>query len=214
MSSQNDPSKHSASRRGFLKLGAGSLVSTSVGMMAAASPAEAQAGTSPSFPHAFNHIGLNVSDLDAAVQWYQDFLGANVLIPPFEIVAGEGEPGQRFAMLAGPTFKSTRVAYLTFGNGIGLEIFQFSEPATAEPTEVDNSPLGNYWRSGVWHFSITDPDIDGFISRVEASGGSRISDTVETPPGSGYKLAFVRDPFGILFEVMTVSFDQGLSNLV
>ena len=202
-------------RRNFLKLGTASIASASVGSMAAVSPASAQSNPSKTaFPHAFNHIGLNVSDLNAAVQWYQDFLGANVLIPAFEIVAGEGEAGQRFAMLAGPTFKSTRVAYLTFGNGVGLEIFQFADPETNPPTEVDDPQLGNYWRSGMWHFSITDPDIDGFIARVEASGGRRISKTVETPPGSGYKLAFVKDPFGILFEVMTVSFEQGLSNLV
>ena len=170
--------------------------------------------TAPSpYPRAFNHVGINVQDVDAAVAWYQQVFGFEVIIPPFDIVAGEGEPGQRFARLAGSSFGKTRVAYLTTGNGIGIEMFEFTDPQTGDFPEND-SPLGEYWRPGLWHFAITSPDVDAFIAEVEAAGGSRATETVETPPGSGYKLVYAKDPFGNVFEVMSVSFEHGLSNLV
>lgn len=165
-------------------------------------------------PRPINHVAVNVPDLDRAVAWYREVFGFEVLIPAFEIVAGQGEPGQRFAGLAGPSFHSTRIAYLTTANGVGLELFQFTAPPTGPVSDDGTSPLGEFWRPGPWHFSITDPDVDGLIERVVAAGGARVTHTVETPAGSGYRLAFCADPFGNRIEIMAASFEHGLSNLV
>ena len=73
--------------------------------------------------HAINHIGINVPDLDAAVAWYTSVLGFQVIRPPFEVAAGQGEGGQRFAHINGPKFGRCRVAYLTANNGICFEMF-------------------------------------------------------------------------------------------
>jgi catechol 2,3-dioxygenase-like lactoylglutathione lyase family enzyme len=34
------------------------------------------------YPRAFSHIGITVTDLDKAVAWYQEILGACVLMKP------------------------------------------------------------------------------------------------------------------------------------
>ena len=166
------------------------------------------------FPRTINHIGLNVTKLEEAAEWYQRIFGWRTLVPPFEITAGEGEPGERFAMLAGQSFKKTRLCYMTTGNGVGIELFEFEQPATPPATQPDNSPLGEYWRFGLWHFCVTDPDVDGLIDTIVANGGSRASQTVETPPDSGYRLGYAQDPFGNVIEIMSVNFENGLSNLV
>lgn len=153
--------------------------------------------------HLINHIGVNVTDAEAATRWYADVLGFEIVIPPFTIVADEGEPGERFARLAGPGFGSCKIAYLTSMSGMMLEIFQFLEPAT--PALEDP---WSYWRPGVWHLGVTCPDLDVTIERVVRTGGRRQSEVVEAPPGSGYRLVFCLDPWGNPLELMNVNCER------
>lgn len=206
-------------RRRFMTISALAAAGVAGGLVSGR--ASAQDAPTPFFPapstavpRAFNHVGINVTDIERAVAFYEQVIGANILVPPVEIVAGQGEPGERFSGLAGESFGRTQVAYLTTANGVGLELFEFTDPQTEAEPEVQDSLLGRYWKPGVWHISVTVEDVDEFVALVEANGGARASETVETPPGSGYRLAFVADPFGMLIEPMSVSFDQAMSNLL
>lgn len=157
-----------------------------------------------SFPSAvMNHVGFNVTDANAAVQWYNEVLGFEVVIPPFEIVAGEGEPGARFAKLAGPTFGRCRIGYLTSPSGVMIEIFEFIEPQT----KPNDDPWG-YARPGLWHVGLTVPDLRATVARILAAGGSQQTDFFEVPPGSGYELVFCLDPWGNALELMNVNCER------
>lgn len=150
-----------------------------------------------------NHVGFNVTDAEAAVRWYSDVLGFEVVIPPFEIVAKEGEPGQRFSRLAGPSFGRCRIGYLTSPSGVMLEIFEFIEPKTPACEEA-----WNYSRPGLWHVGLTTPDLEATVARIEGAGGKRQTDYFEVPPGSGYKLVFCLDPWGNALELMNVNCER------
>ena len=150
-----------------------------------------------------NHIGINVPDLDAAVAWYASVLGFEVVNPVAEVVAGEGEAGMRFAQMNGPTFRKGRVAYLTTGNGVGFEMFEFLDPRT-ERLKDD----WEFWRPGTWHICITTPDVEGLAATVAAHGGRHRTAVLESSPGSGFKMTFCQDPWGNAIELMSASYDR------
>jgi catechol 2,3-dioxygenase-like lactoylglutathione lyase family enzyme len=150
-----------------------------------------------------NHVGFNVTDADRAARWYADVLGFEIVIPAFEIAAGEGEPGQRFARLAGPSFGRCRIAYLTSPSGVMVEIFEFIDPPT--PPVAD---AWSYWRPGLWHVGLTVPDLEAAVARIEAAGGEQQSDYFEVPAGSGYRLVFCLDPWGNALELMNVNCER------
>ena len=152
---------------------------------------------------AVNHVGLNVPDLDAAVAWYTSVLGFEVLRDPAEIVAGDGEAGERFAWINGPKFGRARVAYLTSGNGVGLEMFEFGQPRT-EPFADD----WEFWRPGIWHICVTAPDVGELATLIAAHGGRQRTDVIASPPGSQFRLTFCQDPWGNPIELMNASYDR------
>lgn len=153
--------------------------------------------------HAVNHIGLNVPDLDAAVAWYAAVLGFQVIHPPVEVVAGEGEGGVRFANMNGPQFGRARVAYLTAGNGVGIEMFEFGDPRT-EPFSND----WEFWRPGIWHLCITASDVAELADRIAAHGGRHRTDIAASPSKSAFRLTFCQDPWGNPIELMNASYDR------
>ena len=167
----------------------------------------------PKCNHAVNHLGVNVPDLDAAAAWYTSVPGFQIIRPAFEIVAGESESGQRFAHINGPKFARCRVAYLAAGNGIGFEMFEFSEPRTERFGDD-----WEFWRPGIWYLCITAPDVAALAEAIAVSGGRHRSAALEAPPGSGLKLTYrqdpwgnpSQDPWGNPIELMNASYDRSV----
>lgn len=77
---------------------------------------------------AINHVGLSVPDLDAAQAWYQEVLGFHPLTPPTEMRADDPGLGPALEAMLGAGVKAFRMAHLTMGNGVGLQVFEFLEP--------------------------------------------------------------------------------------
>jgi len=154
------------------------------------------------YNHVVNHIGINVPDLDAAVAWYAAVLGFQVIRPAADVVAGQGGAGKRFKQLNGPRFAKARVAYLTAGNGVGIEMFEFVEPRTGRFADD-----WEFWRPGIWHLCVTTPDVATLAAEIAAKGGRHRTEVIESPPGSGLSLTFCQDPWGNPIELMNASFD-------
>ncbi len=93
-------------------------------------------------------------------------------------------------------------------NGVGLELFQFIDPPYGKPE--DNF---KYWRAGVFHFAICDPDIEGLVRKIEATGGKARCEICSLFPDRPYRMVYCQDPFGIPFEIYTHSYEQFFSNL-
>ena len=152
-------------------------------------------------PRTFSHIGLSVPDLDAAVKFYSDVMGFYVLMQPSEVVEDDSAIGQMCTDVFGPGWNSLRIAHLSTADGIGIELFEFDGNEAPE----DNF---QYRTHGTFHFAVQDPDVEGLLEKIVAAGGKQRMPVREYFPGEKpYRMVYVEDPFGIIFELYSHSYE-------
>lgn len=166
-----------------------------------ATPESKSAATAPPFLFTpISHIGASVPDIDAAVAWYRDTLGFTVLHEP--ITVDESSPIASIARdIYGPRWQAMRQAHLSAGNNVGLELFQFLTPATAEPSD----DRFDYTRPGFFHLCVVSRDIGALVERVVAAGGQQR--TAIHHPSSRYALCYCADPWGNAIEINDHSYE-------
>jgi len=159
------------------------------------------------YPRAFSHIGLSVTDLDKAVNFYREVMGWYVVMEPSEVVEeNETAIGQMCIDVFGEGWGTFRIAHMVTSDGIGVELFEF--PNSEKP---ENN--FEYWKSGVFHFCIQDPDVEGMIEKIVANGGKQRMPIREYYPNEKpYRMCYVEDPFGIIFEVYSHSYEVTYSS--
>ena len=154
-----------------------------------------------------NHVGLSVTDIDAAADWYVETFGCTVLMAP---IAAE-EDGSYFAEIVAdifaPGFKLMKLAHLATGDGVGIELFEFTNPK-AERRE-DNF---EYWKSGIFHICLTDPNIEALAKRIDETGGRQRSKVWKLFDDKPYKVCYCEDPWGNIVELSSHSYVQTWSN--
>ena len=138
-------------------------------------------------PRTFSHIGLSVPDLEAAVEFYSTVMGFYVLMPPSKIVEDTSAIGQMCTDVFGPGWEHLRIAHLSTGDGIGIELFEFAG---------NHAPDDNFAfrRHGTFHFAIQDPDLEGLLAKIVAAGG-KIHAEEQQVPGMG-SFSLFTDPDG------------------
>ena len=161
------------------------------------------------YPRTINHIAVSVPDLDKAVKWYQEVFGFNVINGPVEIVVDDSPLGVILKDIHGPNLKKMRIVWLSSGNQIGIEIFEYIDPK-AERRTNDNF---EYWKSGFFHICITDPNIEELCKKISESGGKQRSKIWDLVPNKGYKIAFCEDPFGNVIEIYTHGYEQTITSV-
>ena len=138
-------------------------------------------------PKTFSHIGLSVPDLEAAVKFYTEVLGLYTIMEPTDVF--------------GPDWKSLKIAHLATADRVGIEIFEFPENY-APKDNLDHK------RHGTFHFCVQDPDVEGLVEKIVAAGGKQRMPIREYYPGEKpYRMCYVEDPFGIVFEVYSHSYE-------
>jgi catechol 2,3-dioxygenase-like lactoylglutathione lyase family enzyme len=77
---------------------------------------------------AFNHVGVGVGDIHAAIAFYRSAFGCRVLCDAFEV--GADGPGGEEAkdVLGSRPFKRMLIAHLASPGGVGIELFQLIDP--------------------------------------------------------------------------------------
>ena len=153
------------------------------------------------YPRAFSHSGLSVPDLDAAVRFYSETLGFFVIMNPTEVVEDDSEIGRMCTDVFGPGWWRLRIAHLATADRIGIELFEF---------EGNAPPRNNldYRSNGLFHFCIQDPDVEGLAARiVEAGGKQRMPVREYFPDEKPYRMVYVEDPFGIVFEIYSHGYE-------
>lgn len=158
------------------------------------------------YPKAFSHIGITVPDLDAAVRFYQDIMGWYVIMNPTSVEEEhETAIGQMCIDVFGTGWGNFRIAHLATSDKIGIELFEFKQAAEKRP---DFNPF----QSGLFHFSVQDPDIEELVKRiVDAGGKQRMPIRAYYPNAKPFKMCYVEDPFGIVFEIYTHSYEMTYS---
>ncbi|XBS71741.1 VOC family protein [Acerihabitans sp. KWT182] len=128
------------------------------------------------YPRSFSHIGLSVTDLDAAISFYTQVMGWYLIMSPTEISEDDSAIGLMCTDVFGAGWKSLRIAHLSTGDRVGVEIFQFRDAV---------KPGNNfeYWKTGVFHFCVQDPDVEGLAAKIVAAGGKQRMPVREYYPG-------------------------------
>lgn len=152
-------------------------------------------------PRTFSHLGLSVPDLDAAVKFYSEVLGFYIIMPPTELTEDESNIGVMCTDVFGPNWKRLRIAHLATADRIGFELFEF-EGNHAPETNLD------FRAHGMFHFAVQAPDLEDLLERIVAAGGKQRMPVRYYYPGEKpYRMVYVEDPFGIVFELYSHSYE-------
>ena len=159
-------------------------------------------------PRALNHIGLSVPDIHAAFAWYRDVLGCIPVVPP---AAPADNPRSREIGhdLFGERMQGLMMAHMVTANGVGIEMFQFVEPRTRVPQNTFE-----YERAGIFHFSITAPDIRELAEKIEKTGGRILSRVWPFFKNKDTAVVYCQDPWGTVIELSTRSYEQTWSGMI
>jgi catechol 2,3-dioxygenase-like lactoylglutathione lyase family enzyme len=145
-----------------------------------------------------NHVGITVSDIDAAVEWYCSTFNLTVIVPAHDATAQTDGAGRRRDVF-GAGWGHMKLAHLANQDGVGFELFQFVEPPV---TPTDDG--FDYWNIGVSHIAVTVDDLEATIKRITAGGGRARSGIHEVRPG--VRICYCSDPWGTVIELVTASY--------
>lgn len=147
-----------------------------------------------------NHIGVTVGNLDEAIAFYTTVFGLEVLVGA-ETATTRTAGADRRAEVFGAFWGEMRIAHLADGNGTGVELFQFVEPAMVYPDEHFE-----YWRVGLSHLAFTVDDLEETMAALEASGGEVRTGIHEVRPDC--RICYCKDPWGNAVELSTGTYPQ------
>jgi catechol 2,3-dioxygenase-like lactoylglutathione lyase family enzyme len=140
----------------------------------------------------FWHVGINVTDMDASIDFYQRI--------GFEVVQDRevSDPNLARAFLVEGA-NSLRFAHLRLNDSPDealLDLIEWRDPRSSGRSDLD------LVHPGLCRFSILTDDIDAEHRRLAALGVEFLHDpqTVMGPEGAGWRLLFARDPDGTLFH--------------
>ena len=119
------------------------------------------------YPRTFSHIGISVPNLEAAVKFYTEILGWYLIMEPTEVVEDGSAIGEMCTDVFGAGWETFRIAHLSTGDRIGVELFQFKNQTNPE----DNF---EYWKTGVFHFAVQDPNVEELAEKLSRQVGRSV----------------------------------------
>ncbi|QFT91044.1 Glyoxalase/Bleomycin resistance protein/Dioxygenase superfamily protein [Bacillus sp. THAF10] len=153
------------------------------------------------YPRTFSHIGLSVPNLEDAVKFYTEVMGWYVIMEPAEVVEDDSPIGVMCTDVFGEGWGKFRIAHLSTGDKIGVELFEFPN---------NEKPKNNfeYWKTGIFHYCVQDSDIEGLAKKIVEHGGKQRMPIREYYPGDKpFRMVYCEDPFGNLVEIYSHSYE-------
>lgn len=157
-----------------------------------------------SYPRNLSHIGISVPDLEKAVKFYTEVMGWYVIMEP-SVVEEENDTaiGKMCIDVFGTGWKSFKIAHLSTGDRMGVEMFEFNSSKNLKPKHEFNP-----YNTGIFHYCVQDPDIEGLIKKIVDHGGKQRMPIREYYPGEKpYRMVYMEDPFGNIIEIYTHSYE-------
>ena len=152
-------------------------------------------GSLPGLRHV-DHIGLTVPDLDEAVAFFVDVLGA------VEVYRSTRGPDAEFMTVnfEVPADAALELSMLRMAPNLNVELFEWSS-ATRDPAPPRSSDAGGR------HLAFVVDDVDIACDYLRAIEGVRILGEVkevggDSPRVRGNRWAYVVTPFGLLLELV------------
>lgn len=151
----------------------------------------------------FNHVAVSVPDCKAAVAWYSKVFGFELVGNQIHHIARSSRPTDPIFSIYPASLQEVNMAYMSTGNGVGFEVFEFTDPKSFVPQQEGGF---EYYRGGFFHVCVTDSEPAGLAERIVEAGGRRIGTTVH--PVKGVVCLYAADPWGNVVEVPDASFDR------
>ena len=154
------------------------------------------------YPRNFSHIGISVPDIQKAVDFYKNIMNWYVIMKP-TLVKEEKDTAIEIMCIDvfGEGWGEFKIAHLSTGDGIGIEIFEF-------PKNNKSKHEFNPYPTGVFHFSVKDPNIEELTKKIVEAGGKQRMPIREYYPGKKpYKMVYCEDLFGNIIEIYTHSYE-------
>ncbi|MGJ8673963.1 lactoylglutathione lyase family protein [Rubritalea sp.] len=153
------------------------------------------------YPRTLSHIGLSVPDLDAAVRFYQEVMGWYVIMQPTDVIE---DPDTAIGVMCedvfGKGWGSFRIAHMSTGDKMGIELFEFKN--NEKPKDFE------YYKTGTFHFCVQDPNVEELVEKIVQHGGKqRMPIRYYYPGEKPYRMVYVEDPFGVIFEIYSHSYE-------
>jgi catechol 2,3-dioxygenase-like lactoylglutathione lyase family enzyme len=142
-----------------------------------------------------HHVGISVSSLDRAIEFYTQALAMELLSPAFSF------GGPQYEQVMGLGGARGRMCVLR-RDSLQLELFEFAHPTPAR--QNPDYPVADI---GLSHFGVEVTDIDRTYERLH-SAGVRFHSPVVTFP-RGVKATYARDPDGNVFELLEMPIRPG-----
>ncbi|KAL2068434.1 hypothetical protein VTL71DRAFT_16532 [Oculimacula yallundae] len=161
---------------------------------------------SVTFNRSINHVAISCTDLEALVKWYTSMLGFQLLSPIRHLNRTDHPEFFSTIFVSYPeTLRELKFAILTSGNGVGIELFQFIDPA---PILRDES--FEFTRVGFFHICITDPEPEKLVERIESQGGRQLGGWMDYSQYGleGHRGVYTQDPWGNTVEIMSISIER------
>jgi catechol 2,3-dioxygenase-like lactoylglutathione lyase family enzyme len=137
-----------------------------------------------------NHTSLTVSNLDRSIAFFRDCLG-------FEVTSKAPREAPLTERVTGIPGASITVAYVR-GPGHSLELIEFHGPASKGKVKSRACDTGTF------HVAYDVDDLDAALAAVKQYDVLPVAApiTVDGGPNKGARIAFVRDPDGIMLELI------------
>ncbi len=137
-----------------------------------------------------NHTSLTVSNLDRTIAFFRDCLG-------FEVTSKAPREADLTELVTGIPGAKITVAYVR-GPGHSLELIEFHGPASRSKVE------SRACDTGAFHVAYDVDDLDGALLAFKQYDVLPVAApiTVDAGPNKGARIAFVRDPDGIMLELI------------
>eukprot|EP01022_Parablepharisma_sp_SALTPOND_P020131 TRINITY_DN3576_c0_g1_i2.p2 TRINITY_DN3576_c0_g1~~TRINITY_DN3576_c0_g1_i2.p2 ORF type:complete len:196 (-),score=20.97 TRINITY_DN3576_c0_g1_i2:76-588(-) len=156
---------------------------------------------SKAYPRVVSHIGITVPDIEKAYAFYTSVMGWYAILPPTLVKEDPGSAGKMARDVFGSGFEEFKICHLSTGDRFGVELFEFPKKEKAQ---------GKYkpFETGVFHYSIQDPDVEGMVKKIlEAGGKQKMPITYFNPGEKPYRMVYMEDPFGNTVEIMSHSYE-------
>lgn len=152
------------------------------------------------------HVGITVPNIDRAVRFFEEALGARVLYEHWPLGSEPfgGEEAERMLGVS-PGAAIVRACMLYMPGGPNIELFEYA--SERQRPAVRPSDLG------IQHISFATDDIQASCDRIAAAGGEVLVGPRDFPigleAGPGNQWCYTRAPWGMTIELTTILSPQG-----
>ncbi|MFB7472002.1 VOC family protein [Kitasatospora sp. NPDC056184] len=150
---------------------------------------------------AVHHVAYTVPDLDQAVAFFTDVLGARLLYRLGPVAAPPGDGDWMSRQLGVHRSAVAHIAMLRLGPVSNLELFQYTAP-----DQRREQPANSDW--GGHHLAIAVDDVDRAVAYLREQPGVEVLGEPQTiadgGPIDGDRWVYFRTPWGLQLEVLAM----------